>query len=153
MDIRDDGKCKLSNFTSYEFIFDGVLCKSMEGLLQSFKYKNINSQEVTCGLIGKMANKKGLKRDKYWNKKQYLWWRDKKYKRDSKEYQIILDRAYNFLYQNEKFRRILDNIDKGVTFTYNVGKDSIKEATLTIDEFCSRLQYLKDFGEIPIRDL
>lgn len=30
----------LSNFAAHTFIIDGVLCNSMEGFLQSLKYKN-----------------------------------------------------------------------------------------------------------------
>lgn len=60
---------KLSNFTSFKFIFDDVECNSMEGLLQSFKFENIESQKQTCQLVGFSAKKKGSGRNSYWQQK------------------------------------------------------------------------------------
>ncbi len=39
---------RLSNFTARRFIFDGVECYSMEGLLQSFKFKDEHIQVEVC---------------------------------------------------------------------------------------------------------
>ena len=36
---------RLSNFTPRRFIFDGVECNSIEGVLQSFKFKNPDMQK------------------------------------------------------------------------------------------------------------
>ena len=47
MDIRSSGSYpanKLSNFAPHRFVFDGVECRSMEGLLQSFKTKSPEKQ-------------------------------------------------------------------------------------------------------------
>lgn len=49
---------RLSNFTTRYFVFDGIQCNSMEGLLQSFKFENIESQKTTCLLVGGAAKKK-----------------------------------------------------------------------------------------------
>ena len=51
---------KLSNFTGFKFIFDEVECNSMEGLLQAFKFENIDSQKATCSLIGFSAKRRVL---------------------------------------------------------------------------------------------
>ena len=53
---------KLSNFTGFQFVFDGVHCNSMEGLLQAFKYEKIDSQIATCQLVGFNAKKKGVRK-------------------------------------------------------------------------------------------
>ncbi len=73
----------LSNFYHHEFFFDGVWCRSMESFLQSLKYKNTRRQVEVCRLQGKKAKKNALA--KKWYKKQILWWRGVKYKRDSTE--------------------------------------------------------------------
>lgn len=140
---------KLSNFTAFKFIFDDVECNSMEGLLQSFKFENIESQKQTCQLVGFSAKKKGSGRNSYWQQKQTLWWNGKAYLRKSKDYQYLLNRAYNCLYtQNEDFRKCLEDA-KDAIFTHSIGKNNIKETVLTEREFCSRLQYLKDKGKLP----
>ena len=151
MDVGSKAKYpagKLSNFTGFEFEFDGVKCGSMEGLLQSFKFENEDAQRQTCLLVGFQAKKKGRGRNKRWKSMQTLWWQGVSYKRDSKEYQNLLNRAYNALYtQNESFRQCLSDA-KNAVFTHSIGNSNKKETVLTESEFCKRLQYLKDFGEI-----
>lgn len=44
---------------------------------------------------------------KNWKKTQTLYWRGTIYRRDSKEYQELLDRAYEALSKNDGFRRAL----------------------------------------------
>ena len=138
----------LSNFTANDFVLDGVQCKSMEGLLQSFKFENIDAQSITCGLTGIRAKRKGQKRNKHWKSKQVLWWRGVPYSRKSDEYQSLLDRSFTALYeQSEKFRRALEASGDAV-FTHSIGKSNKKETVLTTQEFCGRLQKLKDYGRL-----
>jgi hypothetical protein len=141
---------KLSNFTAFEFEFEGVICASMEGLLQAFKFENTDAQKITCALTGFNAKKKGSGRNKYWKSKQTLWWNGFSYPRKSKEYQRLLDRAYNALYKNENFKKALEAAGTKTIFTHSIGRSNKKETVLTEAEFCKRLQYLKDYGEIPI---
>lgn len=137
---------KLSNFTGFRFEFDGVQCNSMEGLLQSFKFENLEAQEYTCSMIGFQAKKKGTGRNKRWKQMQTLWWRGVAYPRKSKAYQRLLNRAYNALYeQNESFRKCLEDAGKAI-FTHSIGRSNEKETVLTESEFCKRLQHLKDVG-------
>ena len=75
----------LSNFAPHPFVFDGVECNSMEGLLQSFKFANPEMQKEVCKLVGKQAKFKGKK--KKWWRTQTLYWQGKEFKRDSEEYQ------------------------------------------------------------------
>ena len=85
--------------------------------------------------------------------KQTLWWRGIPYKRNSKEYQHLIDRAYNALYtQNEDFRKALRDAGEKTIFTHSIGKSNKKETVLTEKEFCSRLQHLKDYGEIKLEN-
>lgn len=141
---------KLSNFTAFAFEFDGVQCASMEGLLQAFKYENTTSQKITCALTGFSAKKKGSGRNKQWKGRQTLWWNGFSFPRKSKEYQRLLDKAYNSLFKNESFKKALGAAGSKTIFTHSIGRSNRKETVLTESEFCKRLQYLKDYGEIPI---
>ena len=47
--------CALSNFAPHPFIIDGVECASMEGFLQSLKFKSPEMQRHVCTLVGKAA--------------------------------------------------------------------------------------------------
>lgn len=133
---------RLSNFTARCFTFDGVECKSMEGLLQSFKFENVEIQQYVCSLIGIFAKRKGQSRNKAWKSKQTLWWKGKPYLRKSKDYQDLLTRAYNALFENEKFRSDLLSTGDAV-FTHSIGKNKESETVLTESEFCRQLHRLR----------
>lgn len=139
----------LSNFSPHPFEIDGVKCNSMEGFLQSLKFSSIEMQEHVCTLVGKAAKFKG--KNKKWYKTQTLYWRGEEYKRKSPEYQILLDRAYNALYENSSFRKALE-ASNGATLTHSIGKSDQTKTVLTTSEFCSRLTHLRDKGKIPIND-
>ena len=49
----------LSNFAPHPFIIDGIECASMEGFLQSLKFKSTDMQKYVCTLVGKAAKFKG----------------------------------------------------------------------------------------------
>lgn len=130
----------LSNFSPHPFIFDGVECNSMEGLLQSFKFSNPEIQKEVCKLVGKQAKFKGKK--KKWYRTQTLYWQGKEFKRDSEEYQELLDRAFNALTTNEGFKRALLATGNS-TLTHSIGKTKQSETVLTRTEFCSRLTKIR----------
>ena len=95
----------LSNFHPHPFEIDGVQCASMEGFLQSLKFSNPDMQVEVCKLVGRVAKARGSKKN--WQRDQTLYWRGQPIKRESKEYQTLLDRAYTALTQNENFRNAL----------------------------------------------
>lgn len=129
----------LSNFAPHPFEIDGVKCNSMEGFLQSLKFKDIPMQEHVCTLVGREAKFKG--KNKRWYETQTLWWRGIPYARDSKEYQLLLNRAYNALYKNEGFRKAL--LSTTGILTHTIGKTNTNETVLTQSEFCGRLMKLR----------
>ena len=139
----------LSNFTPRNFIFEGVKCSSIEGVLQSFKFKDIPMQEYVCTLTGKCAKFKGKK--KKWWQKQELYWKGVVYKRDSHEYQELLDRLYDTVYkQCANFRSALKATGKA-NLTHSIGKNKTTNTILTSNEFCSRLTNLRDYGKCNIK--
>jgi predicted NAD-dependent protein-ADP-ribosyltransferase YbiA (DUF1768 family) len=139
MDISSDKgypSSALSNFAPHPFVMDGIECASMEGFLQSLKFENPEMQIEVCKLVGKQAKFKGKK--KKWWKTQTLYWKGIPIKRDSDEYQQLLDRAYDALSMNESFQRAL-LATQNATLTHKIGKNKINETVLTTQEFVSRL--------------
>lgn len=133
----------LSNFAPHPFMFRGFAVNSMEGFLQGLKFKSPEMQAEVFKLVGRAAKKKGAKKN--WQHEQTLYFQGKAYKRNSKEYQDLLDEAYEALYKNDKFKRALQST-KGATLTHSMGKTKQNETILTRTEFCSRLTKLRDHG-------
>ena len=144
MDIRSKSKYpanKLSNFAPNEFVIDGVKCASMEGFLQALKFKNPGMQKEVCKLVGIKAKMKGKKKN--WKRDGKLYWQGKEIDRSSKEYQDLLNRAYNALSKNKKFQKALLATGES-QLTHSIGKGSAKDTILTISEFCSRLMDIRE---------
>lgn len=132
----------LSNFAPHKFIIDGVECNSMEGFLQSLKFKSVDMQQEVCKLVGKAAKFKG--KPKKWYTTQTLYWRGVPYPRSSDAYQRLLDRAYRAMFdQSEGFRSALKASGKDAVFTHSIGRTNKNETILTTSEFCKRLMSLK----------
>lgn len=134
----------LSNFSPHPFELDGVKCASMEGFLQSLKFKSPEMQEQICGLVGIAA--KRAERKKKWFRTQTLYWRGRELKRDSEAYQVLLNRAYNALDENSSFRKALLATGNAV-LKHSIGKNKESDTVLTQREFCSRLMHLRDKGK------
>ena len=142
IDYRHDGLAKrLSNLFPREFTFDGVECRSMEGLLQSFKIQDESKQKEFCRLYGmraKMAGK-GIP----WWEDQTLWWKGEPYYRQSNEYQDLLMDAYAHLFARNKDAH-QDLIDSHpARLIHLVGHTNPTETILTRNEFCSILMNIR----------
>lgn len=131
----------LSNFAPHPFEIDGVQCNSMEGFLQSLKFSNPYMQAEICKMVGKRAKFKGKK--KKWWKTQTLWWKGIQIKRNSEEYQRLLDRAFYHLSRNEGFKKALISTGNA-NLTHSMGKNDPSKTVLTSQEFCSRLTKIRD---------
>ena len=130
----------LSNFAPHPFWIDGIKCNSMEGFLQALKFSNPEMQKHICTLIGFKAKMAG--RGKKWWRTRKLYWQGREIDRDSDEYQVLLDVAYDALFQNEGFRKALRATGDAV-LTHSIGKTSQKVTVLTQSEFCRRLTRLR----------
>jgi uncharacterized protein YyaL (SSP411 family) len=98
-------------------------------------------QKEVCKLVGKMAKFKG--KQKKWFLTQKLNWNGKEYDRSSKEYQELLDRAFDALSQNTGFQKaLLASGDS--TLTHEIGKSKENETVLTKREFISRLNKIRE---------
>ena len=65
------------------------------------------------------------------------------YVRTSQAYQDLLDRAYDALYQNEGFKTALAATGNA-ELKHSVGKHKQGETCLTTQEFCHRLNKLRE---------
>jgi hypothetical protein len=130
----------LSNFAVHPFVFDDVPCAGMEGLLQAFKSSNPAVQAEVCKLTGFTAKKAG--KHKNWQERQILYWKGVEYKRDSTEYQLLLDRAFDALATNEGFQKALLASNNAV-LKHSIGRTKKNETVLTRAEFCKRLTAIR----------
>lgn len=131
----------LSNFAPHPFIIDDIECASMEGFLQSLKFKDENIQREICKKVGRQTKRAGAKKN--WQKEQTLYWRGKPYKRDSIEYQKLLDRAFFELSKNSSFKKAL-LATKNANLTHSIGKKKSSETVLTKKEFIGRLMKIRE---------
>lgn len=132
----------LSNFAPHPFVFDGVKCASMEGLLQSFKFDKPHIQVEVCKLVGLAAKRRGQKRNKAWKSVQTLWWMGQAYDRHGPEYQELLERAFGALAENTSFQRALLATGNS-SLTHSIGRSKRSDTVLTQREFCSRLEQIR----------
>ena len=130
----------LSNFSPHPFVYDGVACNSMEGFLQSLKFKNPDMQKEVCKMVGRQAKFKG--KPKKWWKTQTLWWKGLEIDRHGQEYQDLLDRAYWALCKNTGFRKALLASRKSA-LTHSLGNSDPHRTILTVREFCGRLENMR----------
>jgi len=131
----------LSNFSPHPFIYDGVKCNSMEGFLQSLKFKNPDMQIEVCKMVGRQAKFKG--KPKKWWRTQTLWWKGKEIDRHSDQYQVLLDGAYLALSKNKKFANAL-RASGNSALTHSLGNSNPNRTILTVREFCGRLERLRE---------
>lgn len=131
----------LSNFTAHPFEFDGVHCNSMEGFLQSIKYKDPLMQVNICALVGMKAKYAGKKKN--WWRTQKLYWKGIEIDRHSTEYDDLIRRAYDAMFENESFRSALKAAGDAV-FTHSMGKNDPSKTVLTGREFVRQLNRLRN---------
>jgi hypothetical protein len=152
MDIISNSKNEisrlLSNFAEHHFILDGVKIRSMESFLQSLKSRNNKDQEIICNWPGYKA-KLFFKELKWYKlKDKDLYWKGKLYNRFRIEYQELLDKAYQAIYdQNEDFRNNL-KLTKKEELTHKIGNSNSSFTILTEKEFINRLNKLRETGKL-----
>lgn len=144
LDIRSNGQYPsgvLSNLCSNGFSFDRVVCGSMEGFLQSLMHKEKDKQLQICSMKGGNARKRSVTS---WQTDQIVWWKGQAIDRQSEDYQMLLRRAYQAMFdQSERFRAALMST-RGVTLIHSSGEKDPYKTILTEQEFCQILTELRD---------
>ena len=144
LDIRSNGLYPsnvLSNLCSNGFRLDGMVCGSMEGFLQSLKRKELDKQRQICNMKGGNARKMSVTS---WQTDQIVWWKGQAIDRQSEEYQRLIRRAYQAMFeQSERFRAALMQT-RGITLVHTSGEPSSYKTILTPSEFCGILMDLRN---------
>lgn len=144
LDIRSNGVYPsnvLSNLCSNGFRLDGVICGSMEGFLQSLKQQEKGKQLSICSMKGGNARKRSVTS---WQTDQIVWWKGVAIDRQGEEYQKLLRRAYQAMFdQSERFRAAL-MATRGITLIHTSGNNDPYRTILTSQEFCQILTEMRD---------
>ncbi len=131
----------LSNLHSNGFRFDGMVCGSMEGFLQSLKHQNPDKQRQICSMKGRKARNMSA-RD--WQTDQIVWWKGKNIDRQSGEFMELVGRAYRAMFeQNKSFRTALMST-RGMELYHTRGEHNPFKTILTEKEFCSILTDIRE---------
>ncbi len=131
----------LSNLHSNGFRFDGMVCGSMEGFLQSLKRKDPDKQRQICSMKGRNAKNMSVSD---WQTDQIVWWRGKVIDRQSKEFMELIGRAYRAMFeQNKSFRSALMST-RGMALYHTKGERNPFKTILTEKEFCSILTDIRE---------
>lgn len=144
LDIRSDGLYPsnvLSNLCSNGFRFEGMVCGSMEGFLQSLKYKDGDKQRQICSMKGGNARKRSVTS---WQTDQIVWWKGYAIDRQGEEFQQLVRHAYQAMFgQSQRFRDALMQT-RGMTLIHSMGEMNPYRTILTSQEFCSILTDIRD---------
>ena len=135
----------LSNFAPHAFTIDGVQCASMEGFLQALKTPNVKKQQKVCAMTGidaKNAFRRSPRRYLFL-KTHRVYWQGQTIDRMSGDFDDLITRAYDALFENSDFRRALEGA-KGKNLIHGHGKAKKKETVLTEEEFIFQLLRLMD---------
>ena len=140
----------LSNLCSNRFRLDGVECQSMEGFLQSLKYEDPNRQRQICSMKGRNAKRQSTT---IWQTDQVVWWKGRAIDRQSEDYQELLRRAYQAMFdQNDRFRAAL-MASRGRRLYHSQGNTDSYRTILTEQEFCTILTEIREAYDLRDKQL
>ena len=133
----------LSNLFPYEFVFRGKHLNSIETFFQGIKIKDKNTQEYVFKYSGLDSNNIKAASDFDWKESGIVYWQGKEIKRDSDEYDNIVDELYISAIQNPLYRNVLKNINKPII--HSMGEVDKKKTDFTRYEFEFMLNCLVEF--------
>ena len=140
----------LSNLCSNRFRLDGVECQSMEGFLQSLKYEDPVRQRQICSMKGRNAKRQSTAT---WQTDQIVWWKGRAIDRQGTEYQDLLRRVYQAMFdQNERFRAAL-MASRGRRLYHSQGNTDPFKTILTEQEFCTILTEIREAYDVRDKQL
>jgi len=133
----------LSNLYPYEFDFRGFHLHSLESFFQGLKFKNPEIQKLIFAYSGTDAYHIQAASDYNWKESGYVYWQGQPIKRDSTEYDLLVDEAYISMAQNPLYRMALKNVNKPLI--HSMGKHSKTDTLLTRYEFEKQINCLSAF--------
>lgn len=133
----------LSNLFPYEFTFKGQKLNSIECFFQGIKFKDKDLQSKLFKYSGKEAVVLQKASDYNWKETGIVYWQGKPIKRDSKEYDDLIDELYISAIQNEFYRNAIKNCN--LSIIHAMGEIDKKDTVFTRYEFEYMLNCLHDF--------
>ncbi len=134
----------LSNLFPYTFYFKGHILHSAESFFQGIKFKNKKAQKLVFLLSGLDANNIKAGQDYDWTADNTIYFWGKPYKRNSKEYENLVDELYISLLQNPLFVDALKAV-KNRHILHLLGEQDPLKTVFTRQEFERELNCLKDY--------
>lgn len=126
------------------FEIDGIQCASLDGFLESLKFEKEADQKSISKYVGNSAKKRGQNKDHPGNKKanRILYWQGKTFKRNSKEFDALINRVFKEMAKNKIWRAAL-MLTEDEDFTHSKGKTNKKDTILTQKELTDNLKELR----------
>jgi len=133
----------LSNLYPYTFMMDGYVIKSMEAFLQSIKVYDMNEKCNIWGMHGVKCWKYGQEFNN-WKNTQILYDNfGRPVYRHSKEYDFLIQRAFDALFKNEDFKaRLKESLPYNIS--HSMGKTDKNDSVLTKEEYINNMERLRD---------
>ncbi|HHX16988.1 MAG TPA: hypothetical protein GX725_03680 [Mollicutes bacterium] len=136
--------CTLSNFFPHDFYFRHHHVRSVEGVLQGFKFKDILLQRESFKHYGRDAYAFGSAAfSNDWRCDGYLYFEGEKVDRFGIEYQKLLNELYVSLSLKKAFENNLIYTGNRVLL-HSVGVLDPRETVLTTKEYILRLEILRE---------
>ena len=133
----------LSNLFPYKFKYKGYTLNSIESFFQGIKFKDKRLQKKVFTYSGKEALVLEKATPYNWQETGIVYWRAHPIKRESQEYDDMLDELYISAIQNEFYRNAIKNCP--LPIIHSIGEESKKETVFTRYEFEYMLNCLHAF--------
>ena len=133
----------LSNLFPYTFNFREIKLHSIESFFQGIKMKDIHLQNELFHYSGIESNVLKVASDYNWQEEGIIYWQGTPIKRDSKEYEELVEELYISAIQNPLYRSILKKVNKPII--HSIGKENKNETVFTRYEFEKTLNSLVAF--------
>ena len=133
----------LSNLFPYTFKFKGYKLHSIESFFQAIKFPSIKMQKKLYKYSGKEALVLKETTDYDWQKEGYIYFKGRKIKRDSIEYDDLLDELYISAIQNPFYRNAIKKCP--LPIIHAIGETNKNETVFTRYEFEFMLNCLHAF--------
>lgn len=133
----------LSNLYPYEFDFRKFHLRSIESFFQAIKFNNPAIQQMVFVYSGTDAYHIQMASSYNWKETGYIYWQGQAIKRDSEEYDLLVDEVYISALQNPLYRQAVKNTTKPII--HSIGKLLKSETVFTRYEFERQINSLSAF--------
>ncbi len=133
----------LSNLFPYKFIFREQQLQCIESFFQGIKFKDGETQRHVFQYAGLDSNTIQIASDYDWRETGYIYWQGKAIKRDSLDYENLIDEVYISAIQNPLYRQVLKKTDRYIL--HSIGEKEKSKTVFTRYEFELELNCLSCF--------